>query len=89
MIQPKSKLPFKEVLSKNKRKYQIIDANDKIIIDSVEHLEDALFIENSCNNLQEAIKILNGVIHHNNGLKEEYKISPSLILEINNFLNKI
>lgn len=87
IIQPNSKLPFKEDLINNK--YKILDVNNKVVIDDIEHLQDALFIEESCNNIHEAIKILNNVIHHNDGLKEEYQISPSLILEINNFLNKI
>lgn len=34
------------------------------------------------------LKALQGVIHHNNGLKEDYKASPSLISQIESVIKK-
>lgn len=87
LTQPKSKLPFKQILSKNKRNYQIVDAKDKLVIKDVADLADALFIQDACNKITTAEKILKGVIHHNDGLKEAHKLSPSLIDQIANYLN--
>lgn len=82
-------LPWVQILSKNKKKYQIIDSKTNIIIDDINELGNALYIEEACNNYNKALIILKNTINHNNFLKEQYQISPSLILEIKNFLKQI
>ena len=58
MITNISPLPWKEKLSKNKRKYIICNNNNKIIINDVNHLVDALYIEECCNHMPKAIELL-------------------------------
>ena len=58
MIQPESKLPFKEKLSSNKRKYQIVDAENQLIVDNIYSLKDAMYIEEACNNYPTLLSIL-------------------------------
>ena len=43
-------LPWKQVLSKNKKKYQIVDKNQKVVADDIDTLEHALYIRDCCNN---------------------------------------
>ena len=53
-----SPLPWEEKLSKNRNKYIIYDKNNNIVIDNVRQLGDALFIQDSCNNIYQAIELL-------------------------------
>ena len=56
MIQPHSKLPWKEKLIKNK--YAIVDSNDIIVTKDVENLSNAMYIEEACNNYPTLLSIL-------------------------------
>lgn len=58
IIQPDSRLPFKQVLSKNKKKYQIRDADNILVVDNVYDMSDALFIQDACNHFNEAVGLL-------------------------------
>lgn len=58
MIQPTNKLPWREGLSKNRKKYQIRDRNDILVVDNVYSLADAMYIEQCCNNFPKAIELL-------------------------------
>ena len=58
MIKPENKLPFKQILSKNRKKYQIIDIDNILIADNVFDLGDAIYIEEACNNYPKAIELL-------------------------------
>jgi len=58
MIKPTNNLPWKEVLSKNKKKYEIRDNEDVLVVDNIFDLGDALYIEEACNNYSKAIELL-------------------------------
>lgn len=59
MIQPYSKLPWKELLNKKKDKYQIYTADNlTCVIPSVPNLSDAMYIEETCNNYPTLLSIL-------------------------------
>lgn len=50
------KLPVTQILSKNKRYYQIVDADNRVIVTDVPDLGDALEIEEALNNYKKANK---------------------------------
>lgn len=52
------KLPVKQVLSKNKKHYQLIDADGVIIVTDIPQIADALYIEESINNYNKVIDLL-------------------------------
>lgn len=54
----KMKLPVTQILSKNKKHYQIIDSNQKIIIPDIPNLEDALIIEECLNKYPKTMELL-------------------------------
>ena len=58
MITNNSPLPWKKVLSKDKKKYIIYDKNNNIVVDNVRQLGDALYIEDYCNNMHKALHLL-------------------------------
>lgn len=93
MILPESKLPFKEKLSKNKRKYQILDGNNKILIDNVNSLQDAMYIEDACNNYQKMAFLLkeckNRLCGEAGYFKPPYTEKYSFIKEIDELLKEI
>lgn len=58
MIQPTSKLPWKQILYRNKYQIRSVE-NYKLVIDNVEQsLADAMYIEEACNNYPKAIELL-------------------------------
>lgn len=82
------RLPVKQILSKNRKHYQIIDSNNKIIIPDIPELSDALLIEDSLNNYDESVELLKQI---NMELINEGIISGQLydiFNKIDNFLNK-
>lgn len=83
MILPKSKLPFKEKLSKNKKKYQILDGNNNILIDNVNSLQDAMYIEDACNNYTKAVKLLKKILSNEIDLHEIDENIKTFLKEIN------
>lgn len=82
------KLPVRQILSKNRKHYQIIDSNNKIIIPDIPELSDSLLIEDSLNNYDESVELLKQIKME---LINEGIISGQLydiFNKIDNFLNK-
>lgn len=82
------KLPVRQILSKNRKHYQIIDSNNKIIIPDIPELSDAILIEDSLNNYDESVELLKQIKME---LINEGIISGQLydiFNKIDNFLNK-
>lgn len=52
------KLPVKQILSKNKKHYQIVDNTKKVIIPDIPEIGDAMQIEEALNNYPKAIELL-------------------------------
>ena len=52
------KLPVKQILSKNKKHYQIIDSNNKIVVTDIPDLGDAMLIEELLNNYYKILQKL-------------------------------
>lgn len=52
------KLPVKQILSKNRKHYQIIDNEQKVIIPDIPQIEDAMQIEESLNNYPKVLELL-------------------------------
>lgn len=50
---------------------------------------NAQFIVQACNAHEELVKVLQGVLHHNNAVKEQYQLPNSLISQIEQALNTI
>jgi len=79
MIQPRSKLPFKEKLVKND--YSILSADNQVVIKDVNHLSDAMFIEECCNNYPIVLEFLKKEVQHTDDL--------TLCIKLNNLLKQI
>ena len=86
MIQPNSRLPWKEKLSKSGKKYQILDFNNNIIIDDVKHLGDSMYIEEACNNYPKSLELLKEALDQLESMIEEETFTKRRIKE---FLNQI
>ena len=83
------KLPVKQILSKNRKHYQIADREGNIIVTDVIDLGDTLNIEEAINNYPKAIELLKKAkecIYDLTSLADGYEND---YLEIHNFLNEI
>lgn len=91
MIQPTSKLPWKEKLSRDKKRYEIRSADSKIVINNIEQsLADAMYIEEACNNYQKAIELLQESMVEAERLQTQgYSNSASVDMKIKKFLKQI
>jgi len=84
MIKPENKLPFIQILSKNRKKYQIIDIDNILIADNVFDLGDAIYIEESCNKYPKAIELLKEI--EKSLPSEDYTKEKDLVYFYNNVL---
>jgi len=89
MIKPTNNLPWKEVLSKNKKKYEIRDNEDVLVVDNIFDLGDALYIEEACNNYPKAIELLKQINHFYDSGNTDLNLEYDIQWRINQFIDEI
>jgi hypothetical protein len=86
------KLPVKQILSKNKKHYQIVDKDNKIVVTDIPDLGDAMFIEEVLNKYPKTMFYLedmkNRLLGKEGYYKPPYTENHAYIKEINDFLNE-
>jgi len=82
------KLPIKQILSKNRKHYQIVDRDNKIIIADIELISDAFNIEDAVNNYPKCLELLNEAFDQLKSWKKEDEEDSFTMKKINEFLNK-
>ena len=80
------KLPVIQILSKNKKHYQIVDASADIIVTDVPDLGDALKIQDVLNGFDRAIFLLEQVLQDVNNMNGNNHIDYFLEKDIATFL---
>lgn len=82
------KLPVKQVLNRNRTKYQIKDFNGNTIISDVSCLGDALEIEKSLNNYPKIIELLEEALDQLESWKRDDEEPSFTMKRIEEFLNQ-
>lgn len=87
------KLPVKQILSKNRKHYQIIDSNKEVIVTDIHRITDAMIIEDSLNNYPTCLKLLKDLVQtiewQENFLVEDAEENENDYKLAKEFLNQI